>query len=57
MFHCMFISAFAKHNWNTRVVLIHIQRSLRAVPGKTASGGGGNGNQLKFGGCGVFPGI
>jgi len=29
-----------------------------AVPGKTASGGGGwNGNQLKFDGWGVFPGI
>ena len=30
--------------------------SVRAVPGKTALGGW-NGNQLKFGGWGVFPGI
>ena len=34
----------------------YLKNIVRAVPGKTASGGW-NGNQLKFGGWGVFPGI
>ena len=32
--------------------LLHYQIQNRAVPGKTASRGGWNGNQLKFGGWG-----
>ena len=38
------------------IVIAISENQFRAVPGKTASGGW-NGNQLKFGGWGVFPGI